>query len=81
MKRLTVHIKQAKKERVELPPVNGGSKPTTKERIFNTISIRNIPNQEGVQKHLNDLRATHKIASWESGKKKGEEMIYISNEK
>jgi len=80
MKRLTVHIKQAKKERVELAPANG-SKSTIKERIFNTISIRNIPNEEGVKKHLNDLRGTHKIASWESGKKKGEEMIYISNEK
>tara|TARA_R110000851_G_scaffold173584_1_gene319897 strand:- start:233 stop:475 length:243 start_codon:yes stop_codon:yes gene_type:complete len=80
MKRLTVHITQAPKNRVELDE-KGSKKTTKKEKIFNTISIRNISNNEDVKKHLNDLRAIHKIASWESGNKKGEEMIYISNEK
>ena len=64
MRRLTVHIKNAKKERVEVAEKGekkGSKKTTNKDKIFNTISIRNISSGESLQKHLQDLRSLYTI--------------------
>ena len=82
--RLTVHIDNVKKIRVEDGFDSKTKKPTTKEILTNTISIRNLKSKARVDEALNILRNKYKISVGKDRAKRnkyGEELIYISNEK
>tara|TARA_R110000796_G_scaffold65020_1_gene150327 strand:+ start:869 stop:1126 length:258 start_codon:yes stop_codon:yes gene_type:complete len=82
--RLTVHIDNVKKIRVEDGFNNKTQKSTSKEILINTISIRNIKSKTRVDEELNILRNKYKISLGKDRTKRdkyGKELIYISNEK
>ena len=82
--RLTVHIDNVKKIRVEDGFNNKTQKSTSKEILINTISIRNIKSKTRVDEELNILRSKYKISLGKDRTKRdkyGKELIYISNEK
>ena len=82
--RLTVHIDNVKKIRVEDGWDSKANKSTSKEILTNTISIRNLKSKARVDEALNILRNKYKISVGKDRAKRnkyGEELIYISNEK
>ena len=82
--RLTAHIDNVTKIRVEDGFDNKTKKTTSKEIIINTISIRNIPSRAQVEVELLKLRDKYTIAKGSNNKKMhkyGKELIYVSNEK
>jgi hypothetical protein len=82
--RLTAHIDNVKKIRVEDGFNNKTKKPNSKEILINTISIRNIPSRAQVEVELLKLRDKYTIAKGSNSKKMhkyGKELIYVSNEK
>ena len=82
--RLTVHIDNVKKIRVEDGFDSKTKKSTSKEILINTISIRNLKSKERVDEELNILRSKYKISLGKDRTKRdkyGKELIYISNEK
>ena len=82
--RLTVHIDNVKKIRVEDGFDSKTKKTTSKEILINTISIRNLKSKERVDEELNILRSKYKISLGKDRTKRdkyGKELIYISNEK
>ena len=82
--RLTVHIDNVKKIRVEDGWDSKANKSTSKEILTNTISIRNLKSKTRVDEALNILRNKYKISVGKDRAKRnkyGKELIYISNEK
>ena len=82
--RLTVHIDNVKKIRVEDGFDSKTKKTTSKEILINTISIRNLKSKIRVDEELNILRSKYKISLGKDRTKRdkyGKELIYISNEK
>ena len=82
--RLTVHIDNVKKIRVEDGFDSKTKKTTSKEILINTISIRNLKSKTRVDEELNILRNKYKISLGKDRTKRdkyGKELIYISNEK
>jgi hypothetical protein len=82
--RLTVHIDNVKKIRVEDGFDSKTKKSTSKEILINTISIRNLKSKIRVDEELNILRSKYKISLGKDRTKRdkyGKELIYISNEK
>ena len=82
--RLTVHIDNVKKIRVEDGWDSKANKSTSKEILINTISIRNLKSKIRVDEELNILRSKYKISLGKDRTKRdkyGKELIYISNEK
>tara|TARA_R110000751_G_scaffold170160_1_gene276818 strand:+ start:130 stop:387 length:258 start_codon:yes stop_codon:yes gene_type:complete len=82
--RLTVHIDNVKKIRVEDGFDSKTKKSTSKEILINTISIRNLKSKIRVDEELNILRNKYKISLGKDRTKRdkyGKELIYISNEK
>jgi|TARA_R110000824_G_C15070058_1_gene663268 hypothetical protein len=82
--RLTVHIDNVKKIRVEDGWDSKANKSTSKEILINTISIRNLKSKTRVDEELNILRNKYKISLGKDRTKRdkyGKELIYISNEK
>jgi hypothetical protein len=82
--RLTVHIDNVKKIRVEDGIDSKTKKPTSKEILTNTISIRNLKSKTRVGEELNILRNKYTISLGKDRTKRdkyGKELIYISNEK
>ena len=82
--RLTVHIDNVKKIRVEDGWDSKANKSTSKEILINTISIRNLKSKIRVDEELNILRNKYKISLGKDRTKRdkyGKELIYISNEK
>ena len=82
--RLTVHIDNVKKIRVEDGFDSKTKKTTSKEILINTISIRNLKSKIRVDEELNILRNKYKISLGKDRTKRDKydkELIYISNEK
>ena len=82
--RLTVHIDNVKKIRVEDGFDSKTKKSISKEILINTISIRNLKSKIRVDEELNILRSKYKISLGKDRTKRdkyGKELIYISNEK
>ena len=82
--RLTVHIDNVKKIRVEDGFDSKTKKSISKEILINTISIRNLKSKIRVDEELNILRNKYKISLGKDRTKRdkyGKELIYISNEK
>ena len=79
MTRLTIHLEEP--IFVERNQTNVGSKenvilkPKKKKCIKNTLSFRNISENEA-GRITSDIRKQHGIAKWKEGKRKGLEMIY-----
>ena len=69
MYRLTVHVDGVKRVNRE---VKVGKEKKTKSYIYNTISVRNIPNMFEVNRRLADLRDRYTIKQ-----KNGKEMYNI----
>lgn len=84
MIRLTVHVEDApfvEKERQSLGKNAQGVeifKPKRSKCIVNTLSFRNLKNQNEVNIKLSNIRSKYKIAKWTKGAKKGKEMVYTS---
>jgi hypothetical protein len=82
--RLTVHIDNVKKIRVEDGFDPKTKKPTSKEILINTISIRNLKSKDEVERELNKIKSKYTIAVGKDRAKRnkyGKELIYVSNEK
>ncbi len=82
--RLTVHIENApfiKKEQKNLGTLKAPIyKPKKAKCIVNTISVKDLRSMAEVNKELSYIKDKYKVAKWKSGKKKDQEMIYISNQ-
>ena len=82
--RLTAHIDNVTKIRVEDGFDSKTKKSTSKEILINTISIRNLKSKIRVDEELNILRSKYKISLGKDRTKRdkyGKELIYICNEK
>ena len=79
MQRLTVHITKAKKQRVptgkRIKSANGKYIDEMKEKLYNTISVKGLRNQEEIDSEISRIRAKHVIAI---NSKTGKEMIQLS---
>ena len=79
MTRLTIHLEEPMF--IEREQTNIGTKenvvlkPKKKKCIQNTLSFRNISENEA-GRIISDVRKQHGIAKWKEGKRKGLEMIY-----
>jgi len=82
--RLTVHIENApfiEKEQKNLGTFKAPIyKPKKSKCIMNTLTVRDLNTMDEVNKELAYIKDNYKIAKWKSGKKKDQEMIYISNQ-
>jgi hypothetical protein len=82
--RLTVHIEDApfiqKEQKIVATLPNGGKvlKPKNPKCIHNTLSFKNLKGQKEINQILGYIKSQYKVATWKSGKKKGQEMVYIS---
>ena len=88
--RLTIHILNGeKKEEIVDIPVKKDEKgkiitpasKKTKRYLYNTLSFRNLKGRKEAENLLGRLRDQYQIAKWTKGIKKGQEMVYFSNEK
>ena len=84
MLRLTVHVTNAPFISREQKVVgkDESNKPITKPKrskcIVNTFSFKGFSSIKDVETKLSNLRSKYNIAKWDTGDKKGKEMIYIS---
>ena len=87
MMRLTVHIENAPFETKVQKNLGYDKinkivvlKPKYPKCIMNTLTVRNLRSMAEVNKELSYIKDKYKVTKWKSGKKKDQEMIYISNQ-